>query len=387
MDLVIALGTPANRPLDHAQKEWFWWEETRKLGLFLQERRRPEQVYKLAIVPGFSDCAARIERATSTDTVISCEAEKSARQPHRKFIYDIRAKALVHQLSYDPFYIARLFPHESGAVFVACDSKRLTAVEFQPGRESPFRVLNGPEAESWIRRVTVEKGTIGADRQLFLYVKDAAFHPPAFGRSGAFTLRPASRQEGSELIVAEGRGPRERTYPLPQSTYDTFAAARPQRVKDGYVRGGTTIAEHIGPWQIEGGKLWFGKNFYDGEGHSGVGGFGYFDSAQRRFHMFSPPEVAPWSVTAIDVGPSDIWMALVYQAEWSGNSGGLLRFDRASETLQRIPLRDIGTKFLRIGDRILLATQFGVALIDNDNVTRYFIDQMSDGRLRVAMAK
>jgi hypothetical protein len=79
---------------------------------------------------------------------------------------------------------------------------------------------------------------------------------------------------------------------LPRTTYDQFAAARPQRVKDGYRREGTEIDESIGPWQRQDGRIWFGKAFYDGEGSTGVGGFGYFDEKEKKLQLFNPPEIA-----------------------------------------------------------------------------------------------
>lgn len=65
----------------------------------------------------------------------------------------------------------------------------------------------------------------------------------------------------------------EKAYQGPNQkfAYDIRAKARPQRVKDDYVRENTIIEETIGPAQIEGDKLWFGKTFYDGEGNSGMG--------------------------------------------------------------------------------------------------------------------
>ena len=45
----------------------------------------------------------------------------------------------------------------------------------------------------------------------------------------------------------------------------------------------------IGPYQIDGARIWFGKNFYDGEGDTGVGAFGYFDTSTRAYTLFSPP--------------------------------------------------------------------------------------------------
>ena len=50
LDLVIAMGSPKALP---AEGRWILWTEDRKVGLFLQEKNRPERVYLLGTKPGF----------------------------------------------------------------------------------------------------------------------------------------------------------------------------------------------------------------------------------------------------------------------------------------------------------------------------------------------
>jgi hypothetical protein len=188
------------------------------------------------------------------------------------------------------------------------------------------------------------------------------------------------------LAIEETSGNKIRSYPLPQATYDEFAPARPQRVENGYIREQTNIDERIGPWKLEEDKFWFGKSFYDGEGRSGVGGFGYFSATDRKYHLFTPPEIAGWSVSAIDVESDAVWMALFAAGEYGGASGGLLRFDRRTESLRRFDLPDIGVQFIHAGGKLLAATNFGIAVIEGDMVERYFVDRTTDGRLRVVPA-
>jgi len=188
------------------------------------------------------------------------------------------------------------------------------------------------------------------------------------------------------FAIEEQSGKKIRSYPLPQSTYDEFAAARPQRVENGYVREQTNIDEDIGPWKLEEDKLWFGKVFYDGEGRNGVGGFGYFSARDRKYHLFTPSEIAGWSVSAIDVEADAVWMALAASGEYGGESGGLLRFDRQTESLRHFELPDIGVQFIHAGRKLLAATDFGIAVIEGAEVKRYFVDRTTDGRLRVGAA-
>jgi hypothetical protein len=157
-------------------------------------------------------------------------------------------------------------------------------------------------------------------------------------------------------------------------------------VRDGYRRSGTTIDEHIGPWQIEGDRLWFGKTFYDGEGNTGVGGFGYFDAVEKKYRIYSPAEIAGWSVSAILVEPDTIWLALGNSGEYGTTAGGMLAFHRNTQQIERFDLPDVAQSIARVGEHLVMATQFGPAVLDNGQVQRYFVDEMSDGRPYIAEA-
>ena len=115
--------------------------------------------------------------------------------------------------------------------------------------------------------------------------------------------------------VAERVGGEYKLYELPKSTYEEFARARPGRVKDGYRPDVAAFEEVIGPYQIVGERFWFGKTFYDGEGMTGVGGFGYFDPEERKYVVFFLPEIAPWSASALLVEEKDVWLGLVGHPE------------------------------------------------------------------------
>ena len=65
---------------------------------------------------------------------------------------------------------------------------------------------------------------------------------------------------------------------------------------------------------------------------------------------------------------------------------GLLRFDRGTEKVEELELRDIAGQITRVGDRLLIATDFGAAVFLESKLRRFFLDQTSDGRLRVAEA-
>jgi len=86
LDLVIAIASTAMESVQSGP-DWFYWPENQKLGLFLQQKIEPDRVYSLTFATGSPDCTAHIERATSTDTVISCTPEKGNDSINQKFVY------------------------------------------------------------------------------------------------------------------------------------------------------------------------------------------------------------------------------------------------------------------------------------------------------------
>jgi hypothetical protein len=242
---------------------------------------------------------------------------------------------LIRSFSYAPIPFTRIVPGREGALFAGGDEAHRVAIDYVPGRTPEFSLLDAASARTRIPPVV-----------------DAP--PPP--------------------------------YSIPQSTYAAFAAARPGRVKNGY-REDTKFEERIGPWQLEGGsRLWFGKSFYDGEGNSGIGGFGYFDIANGQLHLVTPPEILDWSVSAILVEPETVWLGLEWDGEFGGPSGGLLRFDRRTNAVSRMVMTDHIAALRRVGERLMMGTDFGIATLDGDRLSRYFVDQTTDGRWRIAEA-
>jgi hypothetical protein len=209
-----------------------------------------------------------------------------------------------------------------------------------------LRIPGDAEAAQWLGRVKTAQGWIGSGRNEILYVTPDDLASIRFGPSGAFTFAAGS--------IVDGNG---KSYSLRQSTYDDFAAARGRRVTNGYARKNTIIEEKIGPAQSEGDKLWFVKTFYDGEGDSGVGGFGYFDASDRQYHLFAPSEIADYSVSAIRVEPDAVWMAIFQSGEYGGSAAGVLRYDRKTQAIRKYELPDAVYGLTVSGNRTLAPTR------------------------------
>jgi hypothetical protein len=168
--------------------------------------------------------------------------------------------------------------------------------------------------------------------------------------------------------------------PLPQSTYDQFAQARPQRVRDGYIRG-STIDERVSAHQVVGDRIWFGKAFYDGEGTTGVGGLGYFDTRSKRFTIFAIPELADWSISALFVETDAVWAGLVNYPEGARRSGGLIRYDLSTRNVIRYNVPDIVLTMIRQNNALFIGTSNGLYVLRDGRFTRFRFEPNLDGKL------
>lgn len=200
--------------------------------------------------------------------------------------------------------------------------------------------------------------------------------PPAFVHE--LTKSPprvSAGSDGDSLQPPEVRG-----HPMPSSSYDDFARARPNRVEDGYDRESAEVGEAFGPYQRVGSRIWFGKTFYDGEGTTGVGGFGYFDIPTSTYKFLPIKELAPWSVSAVLVEDRYAWIGLVGHPEGADYSGGLLQYDLQTGAAKKYPVEEVVLRILRQGSKVYLATQSGVSVIEQDRLAaRYVVEPAGDG--------
>jgi hypothetical protein len=175
--------------------------------------------------------------------------------------------------------------------------------------------------------------------------------------------------------------PELRTHAMPQSSYADFARARPSRVTDGYGRDDTIIEEAPGPYQVIGPRIWFAKSFYDGEGNTGVGSLGYFDTGTSRYGFVPVGGLADWSGSAVLIETDAAFIGLVGNPEGETYSGGLLRYDFKSHTSKTFPIEEVIHQIVRWKDRIYVATRTGAYQIDPDgSMIRFRVEPNIDNR-------
>jgi hypothetical protein len=226
--------------------------------------------------------------------------------PFAKFVYDIPAKRLIRRYSYGRFQEYHVVEKRgNGVVLTAANDEHDVTLDFSVERIPMFRIVK-EERRSFRTRAV-------ASNDVRDPLADAVFGP-----SGTFRLlKVEDDSQGSadcadpEVIVAEQVANATREYRIPRQDPD---------------------CHRIGPWQIDGDTLWFGTTFYAGEGGAGIGSFGFFDPAAREFSIFSPPEMSQYSVSAINVLPDAILLALESRGEYGDRgeasfamTGGLVR--------------------------------------------------------------
>ena len=377
LDLVLALASRQPQNVDAGGR--YAWSPQDRLGLFLQSRSDPGRVYRLAIEAGPNDdCATRVERMTAQELVLSCIGEKWSTYDNWKFVYDIRAKAVVSYFSYPPYWTAQVLRGRGGPHFVMANNQQLLLVDVD--RETgALRVAPAAEAGRVLSQIPIEASSVG----------DPVPPPDSvagFGPGKRFHLSREKNRYGSDYtVIVERPGPNQKSYPLAQSDLRTWQQARPDDVKSFARPDQAEMNEEIGPHQLEGGRLWFGKTFYNSEGLTGVGGFGYFDAATATYRLYSPPQIQRWSVSAILLEANCIWLALYRRGEYGNSSGGLLRWDRETAQVRSFAIPDAVTHIATgPGDVVYLGATDGIVVLRGDQITSYFIDRTAGGRYMVA---
>lgn len=317
------------------------WGNHQLLGVFLMARADASRAWELLILTdhaGRHDGTwLRVDRFDASSLVLSQQDnDYGFRSDSIKLFFDVRSKRLIRRVDYPPI---------GGTHVVRADDQLCATMD--SGRASM------QTGETPARRVCMESGRL-VDR-------------------GGIVLTPAAGAEAPADLA-----------PLPQSSYDEFAVARPERVKNGYSRNVTRIEEKAGAWQRIGSRIWFGKTFYDGEGHTGVGDLGYFDTTSRTFAFLKLPELASWSVSALLVEGNDAWVGLMGQPEGAAYSNGLLRVDLKGRQTRRYEIPDVIRQLVRWNGALYVATDHGLYVVRDERVTRFRLEPGLNGAFVIA---
>jgi hypothetical protein len=321
-------------------------------------------------------CYVRILRATPDEIVLSRTGEKSYVGPDLKFFVDSKSPKAT-RIEFAPFTIQAVQIPAGAPYFVAGDKKQFRVI--RATSQPPFLELLSEQAASPIvSGLDVESSSLPGEefRRVKKFSKEIRFGP-------GDRFRAIVDQGENKITEETASDPKE--YLLPQSTSKDWASARPEAAANISPPEAVTISEAIGPAQVIGSRLWFGKTFYDGEGNTGVGGIGYFDAATRTFKLVSVPEMRDASVSALKVEGDIVWAGLDSAGEYGAVGLGLVRIDLRTMQTEKFNLPSVVSEIVRYGDRVYLATSDGVTIIFPDGrMTSYFIDVSRDGPFQLS---
>lgn len=123
--------------------------------------------------------------------------------------------------------------------------------------------------------------------------------------------------------------------PLDFPDLERFRRSRPDHLV-GLPAEHLSIGADIGPVTDDGSRIWFGLQFYDGEGKDGVGGLGWLDPIAREAELIYPPEMADWSVSAISVHDGSLLVGLAWFGEGAAQGCGIGRYEPSTGAFQQI---------------------------------------------------
>jgi hypothetical protein len=361
-DLLVAFASPRTVGDDpyHGDR---WWAKDAWIGLFLQERDRTASIQTIVLVPAQSEQEGviRIRRVSNDELLLIRLPEKGGPLDTVELLIDARAGRLIRDIRYTPFRVSRIAEHNGVPYFLATNQKDSVVIRAESSNEY-FRIVR-------------EAAPVGDNDE---------FHGAHFGPMGGFELvQESGGFSGKLLVIVERTAGKTVRFPLPQSTVEQYTEFRPAAIRNGWRPDAGSIQEEVGPFQVADGQLWFGRTFYDSEGTSGIGGFGYFDSQMRKYRLFSPPEIRNWSVSAILVEPDALWLSLFHRGEYGDSSGGVIRFDRATQHVSRHKLPSITNAITRYQGRLYFATSDGIAFLDSDRIREFLIDYAANGLPRL----
>ena len=168
--------------------------------------------------------------------------------------------------------------------------------------------------------------------------------------------------------------------PMPQPTYQDFKRIRSDRVADGYTKDIAQVGNALGAWHVEGNQIWFGTTFYDGEGETGIGGFGRYDVVTNQIYMTYLPDVASWSMSTIFMSDGILSMGLVSHPEGVKYSGGLVQYDINTKHTQHFDVPGIIHVIREVNNTLVLGTTNGISLINGKTIQTGTFDVDQEGQ-------
>jgi hypothetical protein len=173
---------------------------------------------------------------------------------------------------------------------------------------------------------------------------------------------PGQPHQPARIYITNKLG--KRFFPAPVPTLAQFQNARSRH------RAPNEIQSEIGPFVLDGPRAWFANSFYDGEGVSGVGAIGSFDTLTHLYEMRYLPEITPWSGSAILLDGEDLWIGLMRRPEGASTGSGLLRYNTKTRAVAKYAIPDLIYTIDRLGETLYCGTSQGLYTIHGGKITQ-----------------
>jgi len=150
---------------------------------------------------------------------------------------------------------------------------------------------------------------------------------------------------------------------------------------------GEIIEESASSCAVAGDTVWFGVNFYNGEGYTGHGGIGHYERQSNRLEVRRIPELRDYPIDKAVWDGENIWAATASNYECLGTPPalGLIKYNWNTKALTIYKGTNTGPCGFIIHDLLWaqgflwVATDVGISRWDskNDKWTHYLPDQKS----------
>lgn len=111
-------------------------------------------------------------------------------------------------------------------------------------------------------------------------------------------------------------------------TQEEFLALRPEYRKEIHEReNATEFVQTPTSCKQAGSDFYFGLSFYGGEGATGVGGIGRFNTETKKLEVRRPKALRPLSVYELLAVDNALWLITAFFGEGGGYGGSLARYD------------------------------------------------------------
>ncbi|MCW5963828.1 MAG: hypothetical protein KIT83_07310, partial [Bryobacterales bacterium] len=331
--------------------------------------------------------------ATSESGVLFSAALEQWQHPlHWWFSWPVAGKGLPRFQRWKAYRFDRVLPHGGRTYYVGINGSRRVVIYLE--KDGAFAIAPIVATTAVLAQFPTERHTFGAPPGQKVAIPFEDWHPRSYESVARVTASggavcEANGTYGAKFETAPGKlyrrvGGKTREYTVRQFTVDEYMQRRRDAgdpLMNKFEREQLVAA--LGPLRAEGSRLWFGRAFYDAEGLTGIGGFGYLDCETGDLQEYFPVETARFMTSAMLVEPDAVWLSLSSFGEYGSSPGGLLTWSRAGGSTRLVREAPLAFDIVRDGSYLVLPHDAGISTLMGDDLRHYAIREMADGSLDV----